>query len=217
MERCSAQPLVRLAILKLPGLAAGNLLMLCLGGLLAASTYLISSTLQHGAGYSARATGLAMLPMGVALAAVRLVFTRSIGAGALQRLPLWGALVAAAGLAWLAQMPAQPVFWVDVLGPTLATGAGLGMVILAATHAVSAGVPVQDAGMASGLANTARQLGGAVGLAALATVLHSVVQAQPASAAPQAALLAGSHAAFLAASGLALLCGLISLRLAPRA
>lgn len=68
-----------------------------------------------------------MLPMGVALAAVRLVFTRSIGAGASRRLPLWGALVAAAGLAWLARMPAQPAFWVDVLGPTLAAGAGLGM------------------------------------------------------------------------------------------
>lgn len=217
VERRSEQPLVRLAIFQVPGLAAGNLLMLCLGGLLAASIYLISSTLQQGAGYSPRETGLAMLPMGVALAAVRLVFTRSIGAGASRRLPLWGALVAAAGLAWLAQMPPQPAFWVDGLSPTLATGAGLGMVILAATHAVSAGVPVQDAGMASGLANTARQLGGALGVAALATLLHSVVQAQPESAGPQAALLAGSHAAFLAASGLALLCGLISLRLAPQA
>jgi MFS family permease len=104
-----------------------------------------------------------------------------------------------------------------VLGPTLAAGAGLGMVILAATHAVRSGVPVQGAGMASGLANTARQLGGALGVAALATLLHSVVQAQPESAGPQAALLAGSHVAFLAASGLALLCGLISLRLTPRA
>ena len=216
VESRSQQPLVRLSIFELPGLAAGNLLMLCLGGLLAASIFLISNTLQQAAGYSARATGLAMLPMGVALAAVRLVFTRSIGAGASRRLPLWGALVAAAGLAWLARMPPQPVFWLDVLGPTLAAGAGLGMVILAATHAVSAGVPVQDAGMASGLANTARQLGGALGVAGIATVLHTVVRAQPASAGPQAALLAGSHAAFLAASGLALLCGLISLRLAPR-
>lgn len=114
-------------------------------------------------------------------------------------------------------MPPQPAFWVDVLGPTLAAGAGLGMVILAATHAVRSGVPVQGAGMASGLANTARQLGGALGVAALATLLHSVAQAQPESAGPQAPLLAGSHVAFLAASGLALLCGLISLRLTPRA
>ncbi|QNP58333.1 hypothetical protein [Paenacidovorax monticola] len=104
-----------------------------------------------------------------------------------------------------------------MFGPTLLLGTGLGMVILAATHAVTAGVPVQDAGLASGLANTARQLGGAVGVAALATLAGAVAQAQPAAHGAQAALLAGSQAAFFAAAGLALLCGLVSLRLGPQA
>jgi EmrB/QacA subfamily drug resistance transporter len=217
VERRSAQPLLRLSIFEVPGLGAGNLLMLCLGGLLAASIYLISTTLQQVAGYSARETGLAMLPMGLALAAVRLVFTRAVGSGASSQLPVWGALVAAAGLSWMALLPQEAGFLLHVLGPTMAVGAGLGMVILAATHAVTSGIPLQDAGLASGLANTARQLGGALGVAALATLAHTVAQALPSSTDPQSALLAGSHTAFLAAAGLALLCGLISLRLAPRA
>lgn len=213
IERRSVSPLVRLSIFQLPGLAAGNLLMLGLGALLAASIYLISTSLQQVAGYGARETGLAMLPMGLMLAAVRLLFTRAMGAGIGRRLPLWGALLAAAGLAWLGGLPAQAAFVNDVLGPTLLVGTGLGLLILTATHAVTSGVPMQDAGLASGLANTARQLGGALGVAALATLAGAVAYAQPAGIGAQAAWLAGSHAAFFAAAGLALLCGLVSLRL----
>ena len=213
IERRSASPLVRLSIFQLPGLAMGNLLMLGLGALLAASIYLISTTLQQVAGYGARETGLAMLPMGLMLAAVRLLFTKAMGAGTARRLPLWGGLLAAVGLAWLGLMPARAVFVHDVLGPTLLVATGLGLLILAATHAVTSGVPAQDAGLASGLANTARQLGGALGVAALATLAGAIAHAQPAGLDAAAALLAGSHAAFIAAAGLALLCSLISLRL----
>ncbi|MDP9901750.1 MFS transporter [Variovorax ginsengisoli] len=217
IERRSASPLVRLSIFRLPGLAVGNLLMLGLGALLAASIYLISTSLQQVAGYGARETGLAMLPMGLMLAAVRLLFTKTIGAGTGRRLPLWGALLAAAGLAWLGRLPAQAAFMHDVLGPTLLVGTGLGLLILAATHAVTSGVPMQDAGLASGLANTARQLGGALGVAALATLAGAIVQEQPTGIDAQSAVLAGNHAAFFTAAGLALLCGLVSLRLGPPA
>ncbi len=217
IERRSASPLLRLSIFRLPGLAAGNLLMLCLGALLAASIYLLSITLQQVAGYGARETGLALLPMGLALAAVRLLFTKAMGAGTVRHLPLWGALAAAAGLAWLGGLPVQAAFARHVLGPTLLVGTGLGLLILAATHAVTSGVPMEDAGLASGLANTARQLGGALGVAALATLAGAVARMQSAGIDARSASLAGSHAAFLAAAGLALTCGLISLRLGRRA
>ncbi|RYF60431.1 MAG: MFS transporter, partial [Comamonadaceae bacterium] len=216
VERRSSSPLVRLSIFQLPGLGAGNLLMLCLGALLGAAIYLISTTLQQVAGFSPRETGLAMLPMGLALAAARLVFTKMIGAGGAQRLPLWGSLLAAAGLAWLGLLPAQAEFIPHVLGPTLMVGAGLGMVILKATHAVTSGVPMQDAGLASGLANTARQLGGALGVATLATLVGAVARGELEANSAAAALLAGAHAGFFGAASLAVLCGLISLRVRPR-
>lgn len=93
VERRSRSPLVRPSIYQLPGFGAGNLLMLCLGALQGAAVYLISTTLQQVAGFSPRETGLAMLSMGLALAAARLVFTKMMGAGGAQRLPLWGALL----------------------------------------------------------------------------------------------------------------------------
>ncbi len=213
IERRSASPLVRLSIFQMPGLAVGNLLMLGLGALLAASIYLISTTCSKWPATAPARPGWPCCPMGLMLAAVRLLFTKAMGAGTARRLPLWGALLAAAGLAWLGLLPARAVFVLDVLGPTLLVGTGLGLLILAATHAVTSGVPVQDAGLASGLANTARQLGGALGVAALATLAGAIAQAQSAGIDTQSALLAGSHAAFFAATGLALLCGLVSMRL----
>ena len=213
IELRSASPLVRLSIFRLPGLVTGNLLMLSLGALLAASIYLISMSLQQVAGYDARETGLAMLPMGLMLAMMRQLFTRSMGAGTTRRLPLWGALLATAGVAWLGVLTGRAAFVQDVLGPTLLIGTGLGLLILAATHAVTSGVPAQDAGLASGLANTARQMGGALGVAVLVTLAGTVAHRHPAGVDAQLALLAGCHAAFLAAAGLALLCGLLSLRL----
>jgi len=209
IEARSAHPLVRLSIFHLPNLRAGNLLMLCLGAALTASIYLISTVLQQVAGYTAHDTGLAMLPMGIVLAAARLVFSHSMARGKGRLLPFWGSLLAAVGLAWLGRLPLQADYLTQVLGPTLLAGFGLGMVILSATHAVTGGVPVQDAGMASGIANTARQLGGAMGVATLATLAHAVAGER----APPAALLQGYHAAFFAAAAICLLCGLISLTL----
>ena len=212
IESRSASPLVRLSIFRLPNQRAGTVLMLCLGATLAASVFLISASLQHGGGYSARATGLALLPRGVALAAVRLVFSARMARGEAHGLPLWGALAAAGGLGWLALLPADAGLATQVLPATLLVGGGLGLLILTATHAVTAGVPVQDAGLVSGLANTARQLGGALGVAALATLAGTVAQ-RAGGVGGASALQAGYHAALAAAAGLSVLCGVVSLAL----
>jgi EmrB/QacA subfamily drug resistance transporter len=215
VEGRSPHPLVRLSVLDLPGLRAGNVLMLVLGATLAASIFLLSAALQHGVGYGPRDTGLALLPMALALAAMRQCFAGAMAAGQARWLPAGGSVVAAAGLAWLCVLPPQPDYLADVLGPMLLVGCGLGMVILSATLAVTRGVPPQDAGLASGLANTARQLGGALGVAGAATLAGSVGQGVAAPA-PQAALLAGYHAAFGLTAVLSLACGLVSLGLRRR-
>lgn len=212
VERRSAHPLVRLSVFDLPGLRVGNVLMLVLGATLAASVYLLSAALQHGVGYGPLDTGLALLPMALALAAMRQCFAGPMAAGKAGRLPLWGSLVAAVGLVWLCVLPPQPDYLADVLGPVLLVGCGLGALILSATLAVTRGVPPQDAGLASGLANTARQLGGALGVACVATLAGSVGQGVEAVV-PQAALLAGYHMAFGLTAVLSLLCGWVSMGL----
>ncbi|MER7754981.1 MFS transporter [Kitasatospora sp. NPDC097643] len=207
IEARSAHPLVRLPVLRLPGVPTGNLVVLLLGSSLTASLFLVSQLMQQVLGYSAQQTGLAMLPMGGCLAAAALLSRRLLDAGA-RRLPLYGGTVAAAGLLWLATRSADARYPVDLLGPLLLIGSGLGLMLMSATTAATAAVPPAEAGLASGLLNTSRQLGGALGLALLGAIAQSVT-----GAAAGAALLPGSHAALLTAAALSLLGALASLLL----
>ncbi|MEV6979579.1 MFS transporter [Kitasatospora sp. NPDC093806] len=210
VEARSAHPLVRLPVFRLPGVPTGNLVVLLLGSSLTASLFLVSQLMQQVLGYSAERTGLAMLPMGLCLAAAALVSRRLLDAGA-RRLPLYGGTAAAAGLLWLAALPADARYPVDLLGPLLLIGSGLGLMLMSATTAATAAVPPAEAGLASGLLNTSRQLGGALGLALLGAIAQSVTAAEDGPGA--AALLHGSHAALLAAAALSLLGALASLLL----
>ncbi|CAO3353744.1 MFS transporter [Azospirillum melinis] len=185
------QPLIRLGIFRLRNILFGNLLVMGLGAALTASMLLLSVVLQRVAGYGSLEAGLAMLPMSLSLAAAAIA-SRPLRDAGFERLPLAGGLTAAVGMLWLSRIPALPDYTADVLGPTLLVGGGLGLMVMTATHAALAGIPGKEVGLASGLLNTARQLGGAVGVAALTTLAHSVARDAAGDA------LAGYHAAFLA-------------------
>ncbi|MFJ1708100.1 MFS transporter [Kitasatospora sp. NPDC088346] len=217
IEARSAHPLVRLPVFRLPGVPAGNLVVLLLGSSLTASLFLVSQLTQQVLGYSAQQAGLAMLPMGACLATAALLSRRLLDAGA-RRLPLYGGTVAAAGLLWLAVLPGDARYAVDLLGPLLLTGSGLGLMLVSATTAATAAVPPAEAGLASGLLNTSRQLGGALGLALLGAIAQSVTGTAAGTDSGTAAraaadLLHGTHAALLAAAALSLLGALTSLLL----
>ncbi|MET8627320.1 hypothetical protein ABZW30_26805 [Kitasatospora sp. NPDC004669] len=104
-----------------------------------------------------------------------------------------GLLALAGGLAWLSRIPADGTFPVDLLGPTLLIGIGLGVAFVRLTAMSSTGVPAADNGLAGGLVNATRQIGGAIGLSFLT-------------------LLPSSGAAFLACAALTLLISALSTR-----
>jgi MFS family permease len=83
---------------------------------------------------------------------------------------LVGTATAASGLAWLTRITPHSSFLGDLLGPFVLIGLGLGLAVTPVTVAATAGVPREDAGLASGLLNSARSIGAAIGLAVLATV-----------------------------------------------
>jgi len=137
-----------------------------------------------------------------------------------KKLTLAGALPTAAGLAWLTAIPAQPpTYLVHVLGPTLLIGAGLGQMLLPATISATAGLPPHEAGLAAGIVNVARQIGGAVGLAALVTAASTATGRE---SGPDA-IVHGYHIALAADAGVAVLAAVAALflpavgRPAPRA
>ncbi|MCI3242059.1 MULTISPECIES: MFS transporter [Streptomyces] len=168
-SRVSA-PLLRLGLLRSRWVAGANVLVFFSTAGQFAAFYFVSLYMQQVLGMGAAATGAAFLPFSVSLIAGSVVATRVTAARTPRASLVPGALLAAAGLAWFAFISPDGGFLTDVLGPCLVTGVGVGLVIAPIVAAATTGVAPREAGMASGLMNSSRQLGGCIGLAALATV-----------------------------------------------
>jgi hypothetical protein len=117
-----------------------------------------------------------------------------------------GLLLIAGGLVWFSQVPAPGgSFSADVLGPSLLAAFGLGFSFVSVTIGAVTGTKPREAGLASGLINTSQQVGGALGLAILATVANSRTQGLlSAGVHPSVALTKGFDRAFLVGAGFAI-------------
>ncbi|MFI1395881.1 MFS transporter [Streptomyces sp. NPDC020681] len=196
--------------------AAGNLLMALLGSVWIALFFFLPLYQQQVLGMDPLATGAGQLPLAVANmlgAAVAPRISRRIGGTATVTAAL---LTEAAGLLWLSRLSADGSYLVDVLGPSVLVGLGLSIAFVQLTALAMDGVPPQDAGLAGGLVNTTRQVGGAIGLAALATLAGSVT-AQASTHQPHVeALSAGFRAAFTVSSAVLAVAALLALPLTRR-
>jgi MFS family permease len=124
-----------------------------------------------------------------------------------------GLLLIAAGLLWFSQASAVGGSYLgDVLAPSLLTAWGLGLAFVPVTIAAMTGTRPDEAGLASGLMNTAQQVGGALGLAILAAVANGRTDGALASGErdPAVALTEGFQDAFLAGAGFVLLAVLLA-------
>jgi oleandomycin transport system ATP-binding protein len=116
-------------------LRIANLLMLCLGVSMTAVFFFLSLYLQEVIGYSALRTGLAMVPATVLMVIGGLASRQLIPVVGPRRLLVIGALFAAAGIAWLVQVPVHPAYLTHILGPSLVAGAGISLMLLPLTLA----------------------------------------------------------------------------------
>ena len=215
IEANVAQPLVRLSVFRLRNVDVGNFLVACLGIALIASTYFASLILQTDIGYSALRTGVAMAPLGVALAvssvgSAKLIAANKFGA---RQVLIAGGVTGAAGFFWLAAMPDHPGYAAHIVGPLLVIGLGLGLMTMPSIRASASGVPPHEAGLAAGLFNTSRQLGGAIGLAALVTLASSLTHHQLSGHTAATAQLHGYRGALVVTGGVSALAAITSLLL----
>jgi EmrB/QacA subfamily drug resistance transporter len=132
--------------------------------------FLLTLYTQQVLGYTPLEAGLAQLPIAllIVLAAgpSQQLVTR-IG----PRVPLVAGLVmVAGGLLWFSQVSAGGSFLADILGPSVLAGVGAAMAFIAGTIAATTGAAEGDSGLASGLLNTSQQVGGAIGVAAIAAI-----------------------------------------------
>jgi len=147
-------------------------------------------------------TGLAFLPAGVCTLAGALIGTRLVQVIGARRQLILGPGLAAIGLFWLSAVGAGDSHLSHVLGPVILIGLGIGMSFVPMTLSATAGVPPHEAWLASGLNNTTRQVGGALGLAIMATVATTIATNQQGATHHVAtSLTAGYRAAFVIAGG----------------
>ena len=199
--RVSERPLMPLKLWRSRTLTGANVVVFFLGASIFAMWYFVSLYLQQVLGYSPIKAGFAFLPMPVAIGIGSTLAGRNtarLGAG---KLLAFGMTLSAVGMLLFARLPVDGSYWADVLGPALLVSFGLGLSFVPVTIAAVTGVRPEQAGLASGLVNTSRQVGGSLGLAILATIATEHTQAL--GTGPEA-LLAGFHRAFVVDAAFAL-------------
>ena len=197
-SRVSA-PLVPLRLFRLRNLATANVVGVFWAAAMFAAFFLSALYLQLVLGYSPLKVGLAFLPSNLVMGVLSLGFSAKIVMRYGIKRPLaTGLLLAAAGLLLLARAPADGMFVADVLPGMLLIGFGAGIAFNPVLLAAMGDVAPEESGLASGVVNTSFMMGGAVGLAVLASIAASRTSALVASGhSPTSALLGGYHLAFL--------------------
>jgi EmrB/QacA subfamily drug resistance transporter len=173
VELRTRKPLIPFSIFRKRTLRGANLVGVLIGMSLFSMFFLITLYLQQVLGYSALRTGVSYLPLAVA------IILAAGGASALvtklgfKNVLITGMLFVAVALAWFSQIDPHGSYAVDVLGPSLLAGVGLGLAFVPVTIAAVTGTEPHEAGLASGLINTSQQVGGALGLAILASIANA--------------------------------------------
>ncbi len=170
VELRTKHPIMPLGIFRNRSVAGANSVGLLVGASLFAMFFFISLYLQQVLHFSALTTGFAYLPLAlsiIASAGIASVLVNKLGA----KLVLVGGLVfVTVGLLLFSRVSPHGTYLGDVLAPSVIVAIGLGLSFVPLTIAAVAGVTHNEAGLASGLINTAQQVGGALGLAVLSTV-----------------------------------------------
>ncbi|MEV4421930.1 MFS transporter [Patulibacter sp. NPDC049589] len=174
VESQARKPLLPLSTFRLKTLRGANVVGLLVGMSLFSMFYFVSLYLQQVLGFDALEAGFAYLPLSIAIivsAGVASVLVTRLG---FKPVLITGLLLVCAGLLWFSRVSVGGSFAADVLGPSLVAAVGLGFSFVPVTIAAVSGTRPDQAGLASGLINTSQQVGGALGVAILASVATSV-------------------------------------------
>jgi EmrB/QacA subfamily drug resistance transporter len=199
LESRVRSPLVPLPLFRLRNIAVSNAVGVLWAGAMFAWFFLSALYLQLVLGYSPLQVGLAFLPGNLVMGAMSVGLSAKLVLRFGIRPPLSAGLVLAAlGLLLLARAPVEGNFATDVLPSMILLGLGAGMAFNPVLLAAMSDVDPTEAGLASGLVNTSFMMGGALGLAVLASLAASRTDALLADGESQsAALTGGYHVAFL--------------------
>jgi EmrB/QacA subfamily drug resistance transporter len=177
IELRQRHPLMPFRIFRLRTLRGANIVGLLIGMSLFSMFFFISLYLQDVLHYSPIKTGISYLPLAVGIIVSAGAASQLVTRIGFKPVLIAGLVFVAGGLLWFSQVPDPGgSYAADVLGPSLLAAVGLGLSFVPVTIAAVTGTEPAEAGLASGLINTTQQVGGALGLAILATIANSRTQ-----------------------------------------
>ena len=219
--RFAKAPLMPLRIFASRTLSASNVIVLLLGAAVFGMWFFVSLYLQQVLGFTPIQAGLAFLPMTLSIALFSVLASRLVRRFGAKRMLIAGMSLQTIGLLLFTGISVGGTYLGDVLAPSVIVAVGMGMAFVPVTITAVAGVAPREGGLASGLVNTSRMFGGALGLAILAAIAtartnselhHTVVTTQSL----HAALTDGFQLAFVVAACIAFAGALVALLALPR-
>lgn len=173
IERRARQPLLEPSMLRSrPRVAALATMTLVIGAQFSLF-FLLVQFMQRTLGFGAFESGVAFLPLSLAIFAISRVTPRLVARFGTWPLITTGAGLALVSLVWLRELTEASTYWADLAGPLVINGVGVGLLFMPLTVVVLSGVEPRHAGTASGLLQTTQQIGGALGLAVIVSVYAS--------------------------------------------
>jgi EmrB/QacA subfamily drug resistance transporter len=214
IELRSPSPLLPLRIFRSRTLSAANAAMAIVGAVAFSEFFVLTLYLQDVLHYSAVMSGAAFAGFALSVVVLSNVAQVIVGRFGVRPTLTAGLLLSAISVAWLTQLPVDGHYFWNLFPAFVLGGAGMGLSFVPVTIASLTGVERSDAGVASGLINTSRQIGGAIGIAAISAVAASstsnYVHAHSVAATSGAALDHGFQTALYALTGLLLIGALIA-------
>jgi EmrB/QacA subfamily drug resistance transporter len=168
--RVASHPLVPFRIFHSRPLTIANIVMVLAGGAFFAMWFFLTYYFQNTLGYGAVRAGFAFLPMAIGIIIGAQLSSRLLVKVGVRPLLLVGAALATLGFFWLTLITTTSTYWSDIFPPAFLCSFAMGLLFAPLATAATAKVDRADAGLASGVLNTARQVGGSLSLAILGTV-----------------------------------------------
>jgi EmrB/QacA subfamily drug resistance transporter len=215
--RFARSPLMPLRIFSSRTLSAANVVVMTVGAASFAMWFFLTLYMQQVLGYTPLQAGIAFLPMTLCIIVGSVAASRSVIRIGPKPILIAGMLLQAAGLLLFSQIAVHGHYLSDILAGSLLIALGIGFSFVTGSIAAVSGVQPHEAGLASGLVNTSRMFGGALGLAILAAIATSHTNSlERHGDSLNTALTGGFHVAFLAGSGVAFVGALVAAFALPR-
>jgi len=191
IETKAAAPLLPLRLFRVRGIAGSNAVGFLLGTSFLTFVFLGTLYMQQVLGFSALATGAAWMTASMTSLFFGGLSQRLVTRTSAKLVMVLGMALIGAGILWATQAPANGSFWHDLAGPFFIAGIGTAFAFIPVSIGALSGVTERDAGVASGLLNTAQNLGGAIGVAIASSVAASRFHALTQHGYPATAALTG--------------------------